>query len=315
MKYCGILGNSMVDYTFNRPNLRQLILLFDNLNMFHLEDSLKNFREGNKVADLFDKNFQKSISQYCNEIEYLAKHDYVTDLPYKSLDLPASDDSEKLLNQIFNLDTDINKQLNKIAIKDFQVSNVADIFINSIAKNACSDRLSALAISNKYKEIKAVPIISNSLLLPKDKTVSKMDMLYLTLTHLPNIDESIPLESILEFKKDAEAQLKFKKLMIWYNELAKSTITRNEFEEYIEYLLMEYEDSLKLHKLKYTYSTLETILTTTSSIIENVAKLKLTQATASLFNFKRQSINALQEEKSLKGGEVAFILMANQKFN
>ena len=86
-------------------------------------------------------------------------------------------------------------------------------------------------------------------------------------------------------------------------------------EEKIEYLLNDYENHLKLHQIKYNLSTFETVVTTTSYLLENLIKFKFGEVSKMLFSFQKDKIQLMQSELDLPGKEIAFIHKANDLFN
>ena len=75
----------------------------------------------------------------------------------------------------------------------------------------------------------------------------------------------------------------------------------------MEYLIAEYTHQIELHKLKYSYSQIETITLTGLEVIENLLSLKFSKAAKALFDINRQELNLLEAENKITGKEMALI--------
>ena len=102
------------------------------------------------------------------------------------------------------------------------------------------------------------------------------------------------------------------RLRNWISEISKSNISIKEMEEKLEYLLLEYSNQMNLHKLEYHTGTIETLVTVSLSLIENISRLKLSQASKVLFDLNRTKLKLLKAENEAPGKEVAFINKLNQ---
>ena len=117
---------------------------------------------------------------------------------------------------------------------------------------------------------------------------------------------------IIEFKTDPDTKIKLSRLRNWISEISKSNISIKEMEEKLEYLLLEYSNQMNLHKLEYHTGTIETLVTVSLSLIENISRLKLSQASKVLFDLNRTKLKLLKAENEAPGKEVAFINKLNQ---
>ena len=131
------------------------------------------------------------------------------------------------------------------------------------------------------------------------------------LKKFPILDENISIEKIIDFKSDPDTKLKLGRLRNWISEVSNSKMSIKEIEEKIEYLLMEYSNHMNLHKIEYNLGKIETIVTTSLSFIENLTKLKLSNASKIIFDLNRTKIQLLKAENTAPGKEVAFINKLN----
>ena len=80
-----------------------------------------------------------------------------------------------------------------------------------------------------------------------------------------------------------------------------------EIEDKIEFLFDQYTERLKLHRLKYTSSTLEIICITTTQFLENIVKLKFSDALKVFFEVNMKKIEIIEAEKNILGRELSYI--------
>jgi hypothetical protein len=173
------------------------------------------------------------------------------------------------------------------------------------------------ASSFMYQELTnctCVPIISSRDSFEKNNEVSKVDVMQLTLHSLPVPDESVAWEEIFNFRNDPDSKSKFLALRNWMNEIAKGQLLLTEIEEKLEYLLDQYENHMKFHKMKYHKGVLETLITTTAEVAENLVRLKFSKLAQLPFTIKNKKLALMEEEIKAPGREVAYIFKARKEF-
>ena len=82
----------------------------------------------------------------------------------------------------------------------------------------------------------------------------------------------------------------------------------------LEWLLDEYQTHMQLHSLKTGTGTLETVISTTLEIAENLVKIKWSKAAQALFSIRRRKLALLEAEASAPGREVSYVASAKGKF-
>jgi hypothetical protein len=302
--------------------IRKSLLLFDNLISSPISDSISDYE--------FLFNVDKTISQEINELSY----NYFTtiyDLKCKNIIL----DSENLNFELENVIVDKNKYLVDekfknilkmyylmLKIEQSELIHKYDLkskYLFYLTLNSYKAQINSYHIS-KSTDLQSIPICFD---LPKailnfEKTNSinilsnKQKYLHIVLNKFPIIDSSVPIKEIIEYKKSDGKQLDYLKLINWINTISKDNLTQNEFKDHLNYLLNEYEDNLKLHNLKYNYSTWHTLLSTSADIFENVLKLNLKYTVDAIFNINNKYLESRREEKNLKGNEIAYIIKSNE---
>jgi hypothetical protein len=134
-------------------------------------------------------------------------------------------------------------------------------------------------------------------------------VLNIVLNNFPEIDQNSSWERILEFKSDTDSIQKKLALRRWINNISRMNLKPYEVNDELEYLINEYQDSLKLHKLKYSSSKLSAILTFPFKLWKDPV-----EAVSSLFTLKEKKIELLESERNSPGREFAYITKINSYF-
>lgn len=143
----------------------------------------------------------------------------------------------------------------------------------------------------------------------------KSDVIRIISKKMPKIDPSISISALKEFKSDPDIRSKQLALINFVNELSKGSLMIPEMEDKIDYLINDYTNRLHLHRIKYRVSEVETIVTTTGYLLENLLKLKFGEIAKMFFSFGKERIQLMQSEMDLPGKEIAYIQRANEYFS
>lgn len=130
----------------------------------------------------------------------------------------------------------------------------------------------------------------------------------------PLPDDSVPWEQIIDFRNDPDSFGKFMAIRSWMSDVAKSNLSPIEIEQKIEWLLHEYQHHMKVHKMKISASTLETVVVSVAEFTENLVKLNFGKAAKALFAIKNKKVQLLEAELKAPGREIALIANANETF-
>jgi hypothetical protein len=134
------------------------------------------------------------------------------------------------------------------------------------------------------------------------------------MNRLPQPDETVSWEQILEFRNDADSKGKFWGLRTWMSEIAKEQISPAEITEKLEWSLYEYENHMKLHHMKVNYGILRTLVTAGTGVVENLIKFSWSKAAELLFSVHDRKLALLEAEAGAPGRELAYIVAAREKF-
>jgi hypothetical protein len=160
---------------------------------------------------------------------------------------------------------------------------------------------------NSEEGFSSVPILTGKQSFNDKADERKAQVFQIVFDSVPFPSVDVPWEQIIEFKSDPDARTKRLALRNWITEISVNKLPLSEIEEKLEFLLDQYEQQMKIHKINYKKGILETIVTTTAEMIENLAKLRLGKLAQMPFSLKANKIKLMQEELKAPGCEVAYI--------
>jgi hypothetical protein len=143
----------------------------------------------------------------------------------------------------------------------------------------------------------------------------KCEVVQLLLNAVPVPNESTSWEHILEYRSDPNSQSRFLALRQWMSETARADLTPAEVEEKLEYLIDQYQQHMKFHRMKTNVGTLETIVTTSAEVLGDLVSFKWGKAAQALFSLKKRKVALLEGELTASGNEVAYIVKAKETFS
>jgi hypothetical protein len=141
----------------------------------------------------------------------------------------------------------------------------------------------------------------------KTGCISQSDTISLAISNFPTINQSVEWDRLCDFKNDNDTKLKLLRFRQFATKLSKEALTPNEVKEEIEWMLEEYKQHLKLAKMKFDLGKLEGIYLTSLKFVENLIKLKPSEAFGSLYIMKKNRIELLEAELNSPGKEVAIL--------
>jgi hypothetical protein len=142
----------------------------------------------------------------------------------------------------------------------------------------------------------------------------KKDILNVIVKQIPVPSELTPWEQILDFRNDPDARGSFLGLRFWISDMARSPLSTEEVAEKLEYLLYQYEQYMKIHKMKMRSGTLQTVIVSAAELLENAMKLKLGKLAKELFSVQQRKVDLLEAEIKSPGAELAYIYKAKRAF-
>ncbi len=147
-----------------------------------------------------------------------------------------------------------------------------------------------------------------------DAVADRDAVIRISLREFPFPSEATSWDVINNFRRDEAARAQFHRLKQWINKTGKAVLKEYEVSDELRELLNEYEEGMRLHKIKAQQGIVEVLVTTTADVAEGILKLKWSDAAKSIFNVRNHKIKLLEEERAAKGREVAYIVTARGKF-
>jgi hypothetical protein len=134
------------------------------------------------------------------------------------------------------------------------------------------------------------------------------------LKSVPLPDDGTSWEDILDYRNDPDARTRFLRLKHWMNEAVAQNRSPAVLHDELQTLLAEYEDYMKLHRMKIRSGAMETFITTTAEVLEGLLKLKWSDSARALFSFRRRRIQLLEAEREAPGRQLAHLAHIRGRF-
>lgn len=175
---------------------------------------------------------------------------------------------------------------------------------------------SIIDAQDQYSAVSIVPGFGQESLLLGRTEVS--DVANLVLRSLPVPDELTPWEAILDFRRDEETRMQLSRLGRWSRDavrrLVKSEVTHEELNDEHRSMIESYTEHMRVHRLKTSSSTMETLITFVAEVAENIVHLKFSGLAKTIFQLKHQRIALMEAELKAPGRELAYIVSAHERF-
>lgn len=136
----------------------------------------------------------------------------------------------------------------------------------------------------------------------------------ITLNKFPIPVADTPLEKVLEFRSDRAAMDSRRRLQRWMRKISEQNLTPRQIEDEIEELLDQYTEHMKLYRMKYCTTTLHGLFTASLGALENVVRLKFTDAMNAFLTLRANRLALTEAEMNSPGRQVAYIVRAREKF-
>jgi len=132
---------------------------------------------------------------------------------------------------------------------------------------------------------------------------------------LPCPDETVTMEQIRDYRADPQSMHNFKAIKTWINKMSNSPYSLSEISDEYDYLLSQYENSYRLHKMKYHNTTFQAFFVCSVDVVESLLKLNWSQAVKKLFDVRKSDIEIRQDLTTLPGKEVAYVFHAHKNYD
>jgi len=286
-------------------SMKKELLYFDHLNYF-----IRGKATLEKLCNSLPKGKEAFIKRM-NELEELEKAGLITEYTIEQFDRDyKSYKDETTLTQAWKRYELANGFL-EANDKSFKEKFV-DFLERFREVGQLEARTNAIVLNMKLQD-EFVPIIKKSYKnFKEDEYLRKASVLSVIINQFPITIEELSTERLIELKSDEDASLKLCRLRNWAVEVSNTKLSEKEINQKLGYLLSEYKTQLDLHKIKYDLGVIETFVTTSLEVLENIVKLNLSKAAKVFFDLKRKELTLLEAEEKFIGKEVAYMQLIEQ---
>jgi hypothetical protein len=138
--------------------------------------------------------------------------------------------------------------------------------------------------------------------------------LEIVLEALPVPDENVEWERVLEFRRDPDTRHSLLALRNWIRNVTGEGKKPSELREELEFLIAEYAQFMRLHKMKTQLATLKAVVSIPADILEHVLRLRFGSVVQTLFKVREVQIAGWEAEASAPGREVSYIVKTRETF-
>jgi hypothetical protein len=186
---------------------------------------------------------------------------------------------------------------------------------NKMTEKAVWDVLTRLRTFELEKNtgMRAVPILEQA---PPPALTSLSpalsDVLSIGVDYLPVPSANCSWQDILDTRTELRDKLwAFRRFL---RGLAATTKTEPEIRDEIEWSLNEYQNAMKLHRLKTARSALELFVIPPLEFAENLVKLNWSKIAKGALSIRKRKIELMEAEMNAPGREVGYVFETQQRF-
>lgn len=283
----------------SNSHLKRAALMFEHVSL-----------AGMGVANWFERYIDDprldDLRRSLTEIDWLRERGVIVDAP------PELGSSESLDNLLDGLMAP-NEEAAKLrrTLDELARSKEAPVFIKKATEGITRRAAARLMEKTGWDTVvlAAQDTDSNPLLHPGSDSVA-----HIILQSIPEPDENTSWEYILDYRDDAEVQGRFFRLKTWINTLVEAKRSPNELEDELRELIFEYEEHMRLHRMKASSGVVETVITMSAEVLEGLIKLNWSNAAKALFTIQHQRIALLEAERTAPGRQIAYIVDLRKRF-
>lgn len=174
-------------------------------------------------------------------------------------------------------------------------------------------RMTSVELRQRF-EMNSSAVVHGDLHMPTPSS-ERSDVMTVAIRALPQPDDSVSWEQIVEFRNDPDSKSKFLALKNWMVDISKGGHHPLELSQKLEFLMDEYQRHMSFHKMKIRMGSLETVFVATAEFVEDFTKFRLGKIARDLFRIKHDRIALLEAELKSPGREVAYIVKARKIFS
>lgn len=292
--------------------IKQQVLLFDQIGFLYLDQMLKTLSSFKSHPD----SSKNTLEPIILELRWLEENGIIfeakvqEELQEESVIAFLETSSSQKISEFKNL---FDKVL-KTQIKEVKsIEDVPETVASLQERDVITLRLISI-IMEATNKVTAVTTLPPNDYLREIPNSQKNDVFQIAINKLPLPNNETPWEQLIDYRVDPENQKNLLNLRRWIKKISAENISPIEIEEEIEWLISEFQNHMKVHKMKANTETLEVMIKAPLEIIENLIKLKLSKIPEPLFALKKRQINLMEAELNAPGREMAYIIKAKDTF-
>lgn len=140
------------------------------------------------------------------------------------------------------------------------------------------------------------------------------DVVRVLVRDFPQPSGSTSLEQILQFKQDPESKDRMFAFRRWAKTMMSKNAVPHEVAEELVWLAHEYQQHMKVHRMKVNRGILEIVVTTAGELAEDLVKLRWGKLSKLLFSMSHRKIDLMEAELKAPGREIAYLVKARNEF-
>lgn len=289
--------------------LKQQALLFDQIGIFHLRQAHKIIEAFNSASERKSGHVLSSINL---ELNWLEENGVI-------FELTAQEEiTKQAAGYIFKLNPSQKEQvvsdlfLKLVQMEQINIADYEDMTkkVDLIKeRDAIFLRLIALVMETT-KGVMAVTTLPYTEYTRELSNSQKSDVAQIVISKLPLPNNETPWEQIIDYRNDSENQKNLLNLRRWIRKISSENLPPAEIEEELEWLMNEFQNHMKFHKMKANTETLEVIAKAPLELLE----LQFSKITEPLFALKKRQINLMEAELNAPGREMSYIIKTGDTF-
>jgi hypothetical protein len=293
--------------------LKQQSLLFDQIGIFKLNDFYNALEEALRLFKKPDSSLSNIVNSIITELEWLKQEDIIFELNIEEeLSNPPAiranvgqqfQNAKNLLNRIMEIQT-----IDLKSLKD-----------DSHRKNLIEEQqftlLRFMVIAMEaMKGVTAVTTFPYKEFTRELPNTNKSIVAQVVIDKLPLPSSDTPWEQIIDYRNDPENQESLLSLRRWIRKISTENLSSSEIEDELQWLMNEFQNHMRVHKMKTNTETLEIMVKAPLELIEDLVKLKFSKIPEPVFALKKRQINLLEAELNAPGREMAYIIKTRDTF-
>ena len=289
--------------------IKQQALLFDQIGILKLRGMYKSLSTFKRYPDFRENALEPLIT----ELKWLEENGVIFEATIPTItDLESFSKANKH-QKVDELDKLITKLLRVRKINAKSLEDMADE-IEAIKKQDTIILRILSLVMETTKKVRAVTILPYEEYTRNLPNSIKSDVAQIVINKLPLPNNETAWEQIIDYRNDPENQKNLLSLRRWIRKISTEELSKGEIEEEIEWLMNEFQNHMKVHKLRANTETLEALVKAPLEIIENLIKLKFSKIPEPFFALKKRQINLLEAEINAPGREMSYIIKAQDSF-